>query len=314
MRQFSSHDKYMMRCLQLASNGTGLVSPNPMVGAVIVNDGRIIGEGWHRKYGLAHAEVMALQSVAPDDRHLLRDSTLYVSLEPCSHHGKTPPCADLIIRHQIPRVVVGVTDPYPEVSGRGIKRLINAGVDVTVGVMEDACRELNKHFFTCHLLHRPYITLKWAQTANGYIDADFKAMYISGSLTRMLCHKLRAEHQAILVGRVTQEREHPQLNVRHWCGRDPVRVILGGGMSVSGCLDELFRNGVRSLLVEGGLRTHQSFIEKGFWDEICVETSPLLSPGGTPAPRIPAQALSVSRIEVDANTICLYKNPDPSGF
>lgn len=224
--QIALDEKFMRRCIQLAKCGRNLSRPNPMVGCVIVADGRMIGEGYHVRCGEGHAEVNAFASVKADDEKLLPQGTLYVSLEPCSHHGKTPPCSDLIVRKGIRRVVVGCIDPFAKVQGRGIERLRNAGIDVTVGVLEAECRWLNRRFFTFHQKDRPYIILKWAQTADGFIDCDGKPLAISTPFTKMLVHKLRAEEDAILVGRVTDEREHPQLNVREWCGRSPVRFVL----------------------------------------------------------------------------------------
>ena len=207
---------YMRRCLQLAANGIQGARPNPMVGAVIVADGRIIGEGYHVRYGEGHAEVNAFASVKAEDEGLLPVATLYVSLEPCAHHGKTPPCADLIVRKGVRRVVVGVTDPFAQVQGRGIQKLRDAGIDVTVGVLEKECRWLNRRFLTYHSKRRPYIILKWAQTANGFIDDHGQALQVSDEHTLMLSHQLRAEEDAILVGHVTDAREHPRLTVRHW--------------------------------------------------------------------------------------------------
>ena len=224
--QIALDEKFMRRCIQLAKCGRNLSRPNPMVGCVIVADGRMIGEGYHVRCGEGHAEVNAFASVSADDEKLLPEATLYVSLEPCSHHGKTPPCSDLIVRKGIWRVVVGCIDPFSEVQGRGIERLRNAGIDVTVGVLEAECRWLNRRFFTFHQKNRPYIILKWAQTADSFIDRDGKPLAISTPFTKMLVHKLRAEEDAILVGRVTDEREHPQLNVREWCGRSPVRFVV----------------------------------------------------------------------------------------
>ena len=194
----------MRRCLQLASNGRQNAKPNPMVGAVIVAaDGRIIGEGYHVRCGEGHAEVNAFASVRPEDEPLLKDATIYVSLEPCSHYGKTPPCADLIVRKGVKRCVVGCVDPFAKVHGRGIQKLRDAGIEVTVGVLEEECRRLNRRFITFNEKRRPFVTLKWAQTADGYMDDHFRPLAISTPYTRMLVHKLRAEADAILVGRVT---------------------------------------------------------------------------------------------------------------
>jgi len=216
------------RCIQLAYNGLGTTYPNPLVGCVIVHDGKIIGEGWHQKAGEPHAEVRAIASVK--DKSLLAESTLYVSLEPCSHYGKTPPCADLIITHRIPRVVIGTTDPFAKVAGRGIEKLRAAGCEVTVGVMEKECRELNKRFFTFHEKKRPYIFLKWAETADGFIAPAHKdtlaPVWITDVYTRQEVHKMRSEEQAILVGVGTILADNPSLDTRDWYGKNPLRVII----------------------------------------------------------------------------------------
>ncbi len=289
----------MSRCLQLAQCGSKGAPPNPMVGAVVVCDGRIIGEGYHRKCGEAHAEVNAIASVK--DPELLRRSTIYVSLEPCAHYGKTPPCAQLIIDKQIPRVVVGCRDPFARVDGRGITMLQEAGIDVTVGVLEDECRWLNRRFITYHTLHRPYITLKWAQSSDGFIDrirtsADEPPVRFSTPATQAFVHKLRAENDAILVGHRTMELDRPGLDVRCWRGSNPQRVVLGNWEATSAdilvyaTLDEAMRDlgdrQVQSLLVEGGARTLNSFIESGLWDEVRIETAPFALGTGIPAPKI----------------------------
>ncbi|RYY97121.1 MAG: bifunctional diaminohydroxyphosphoribosylaminopyrimidine deaminase/5-amino-6-(5-phosphoribosylamino)uracil reductase RibD, partial [Chitinophagaceae bacterium] len=216
------HETYMLRCLQLARNGLGAVAPNPMVGAVLVHGDRIIGEGWHRRYGGAHAEVECLGSVRGADRALIPESTIYVSLEPCAHHGKTPPCADLLVAERVPRVVVGCRDPFPAVAGKGIEKLRAAGIDVTVGVREAECRGLNAAFFTAHTQGRPFITLKWAQTADGQI-AGFRGRRtaISNALSARLTHRLRATHAGILVGTNTALYDDPELSTRHWPGAQP---------------------------------------------------------------------------------------------
>ena len=263
---------YMRRCLQLAASGRNNAKPNPMVGAVIVapqpsdcsSGWRIIGEGYHVRCGEGHAEVNAFASVKPSDEKLLPESVIYVSLEPCSHFGKTPPCADLIISKGVRRVVVGCQDPFAQVQGRGIKKLRDAGIEVTVGVLEDECRALNRRFFTFHSLHRPYIILKWAQTANGFIDNHGHQLAISTPFTQMLSHKLRSEEDAILVGRVTDEREHPQLNVRHWVSNDPLRLVLShvGAAPLPALLHQLHSQNIQSLIVEGGATTLRSFISQ----------------------------------------------------
>ena len=223
-------EKYMKRCIELARLGAGSVAPNPMVGCVIVYRGKIIGEGFHQKYGEAHAEVNAINSV--NQPELLRESTLYVSLEPCAHHGLTPPCSDLIVEKQIPRVVIGTIDPFSKVAGKGIENLRKNGIEVTVGILEIECRVLNKRFFTFHEKKRPYVILKWAQTLDGFIDIyrsnnDFgEPTWITGSLALRLVHKIRSEEGAVLVGTNTAEKDNPSLTVRHWAGENPVRAVI----------------------------------------------------------------------------------------
>ena len=306
-------EKYMRRCLQLAANGIQGARPNPMVGAVIVlplyvegDGGRLIGEGYHVRCGEGHAEVNAFASVRPEDEALLKDATIYVSLEPCSHYGKTPPCADLIVKKGVRRVVVGTIDPFAEVQGRGIKKLREAGIDVTVGVLEEECQWLNRRFFTFHREHRPYIILKWAQTANGFIDDNGKALQISNEQTQMLSHQLRAEEDAILVGHTTDIRERPQLTVRHWHGPNPKRIVLTHDRPIAQLMDDLYQHGIQSLIVEGGRQTHESFIAAGLWDEIRVETAPITVTDGTPAPKLPAEVKVHSQQVYDKNMIVIY--------
>ncbi|MDR6846615.1 diaminohydroxyphosphoribosylaminopyrimidine deaminase/5-amino-6-(5-phosphoribosylamino)uracil reductase [Flavobacterium granuli] len=218
----------MSRCIALAQNGLGTTYPNPMVGSVIVYEGKIIGEGWHKKSGEPHAEVNAVNSV--QDKSLLKKATIYVSLEPCSHFGKTPPCCDLIIKNKIPNVVIGTVDPNIMVAGNGIKKLIEAGVHVTIGILEEECNELNKRFFTFHQKKRPYILLKWAQSQDGFIapleKLEKKPVWITNTYSRQLVHKWRTEEQAILVGTQTVIDDNPKLNARDWHGNNPVRIIL----------------------------------------------------------------------------------------
>ena len=297
-------ERYMERCLQLACNGQQNARPNPMVGAVIVADGKIIGEGYHVRCGQGHAEVNAFASVSSEDENLLPKATIYVSLEPCSHYGKTPPCADLIIQKGVRRVVVGCVDEFAEVKGRGIQKLRDAGIEVEVGVLEEACQALNRRFFTYHKEHRPYIILKWAQTANGFIDNDGKALEISTPFTKMLCHKLRAEEDAIVVGRVTDEREHPQLNVREWVGDSPKRLVIDRQHPLN--LDSLHAHGIQSLIVEGGAKTLQTFINQGLWDEIRLETAAITVSSGTRAPQVPENARLVRQDFFDGNHIAIY--------
>jgi len=222
------HEFYINRCIQLAKNGLGTTYPNPLVGSVIVYDGKIIGEGWHQKAGEAHAEVNAIHLVK--DQSLLAKATIYVSLEPCSHFGKTPPCCDLIIKHKIPNVVIGTVDPNSQVAGTGIKRLMENGCHVTVGVLEKECAELNKRFFTFHNKKRPYIILKWAESQDGFIAPLSKEkkepVWISNPFSRQLVHQWRSEEQAILVGTQTVLDDNPKLDVRDWFGENPVRVVL----------------------------------------------------------------------------------------
>ncbi|MDP1744347.1 MAG: bifunctional diaminohydroxyphosphoribosylaminopyrimidine deaminase/5-amino-6-(5-phosphoribosylamino)uracil reductase RibD [Bacteroidota bacterium] len=224
------HETYMQQCLVLALQGFGKVAPNPMVGCVIVHDEKIIGEGYHQQYGQAHAEVNAINSV--ENKELLLKSTIYINLEPCSHYGKTPPCADLIIEHKIPNVVIGCMDSNSVVNGRGIEKLTKAGINVIEGVLEDECKELNKRFFTFHEKKRPYIILKWAQTTDGFIDAKRneenpgKALQISNAECRKLVHQWRSQEQAIMVGTNTALLDNPQLTVRDWHGENPLRITI----------------------------------------------------------------------------------------
>lgn len=322
----SEEEIYMQRCIQLAQNGLCNVAPNPMVGAVIVCDGKIIGEGYHVRCGEAHAEVNAIRSVK--DSSLLKRSTIYVSLEPCSHYGKTPPCADLIIEKQIPRIVIGCQDPFSKVAGRGIRKLRDAGREVIVGVLEEECRRLIRRFITFHTLHRPYITLKWAESADGYIDVcrkDGSPTVLSSPLTSMLVHKRRAEHSAIMVGTNTARLDNPGLTVRQWYGRNPVRVVLDRKAALSPelhlfdgsvptivftegnhasrpnvdfitidydgdilpqMMETLYERGLQSLLVEGGSALLQSFINAGLWDEVFIEECPQILHSGVKSPEM----------------------------
>ncbi|MGO4770041.1 bifunctional diaminohydroxyphosphoribosylaminopyrimidine deaminase/5-amino-6-(5-phosphoribosylamino)uracil reductase RibD [Flavobacterium sp. W22_SRS_FK3] len=231
------HEKYIKRCIELAQNGLGTTYPNPMVGSVIVYEDKIIGEGWHKKAGEPHAEVNAIRSVK--DKSLLKKATIYVSLEPCSHFGKTPPCCNLIIANEIPNVVVGTLDPNEKVAGKGIKKLIDAGANVTVGILENECHELNKRFFTFHQKKRPYIILKWAESQDGFlapekeINQERKPVWITNTYSRQLVHKWRSEEQAILVGTQTVIDDNPKLNVRDWSGNNPVRVVLDQNNRIS---------------------------------------------------------------------------------
>lgn len=309
---------YMKRCFQLAKCGIGHAAPNPMVGAVIVCDGEIIGEGYHRKCGGPHAEVNAVASVA--DKSKLTRSTMYVSLEPCAHWGKTPPCAELIIKHRIPKVVICNVDPFPKVDGRGIQMLQNAGIEVQTGVLEDEGWHLNRRFFTFHSKRRPFIILKWAESADGFIAGkNGSPIAISTPESIRYVHKMRAEETGILVGTQTALNDNPSLTVRHWAGENPTRVVLDRnlvvpvgnkcfssdaptilitekadngkyptnvkvvslpfdekGVDLDALMTCLYENNIQSLIVEGGAKTLQSFIDAGLWDEARVEKNPRL--------------------------------------
>ncbi len=241
----------MRRCLQLAALGAGNVAPNPMVGAVLVNNDLIIGEGYHMQYGQAHAEVNCINSVASADRHLIPQSTLYVSLEPCSHFGKTPPCADLIIREKIKKVVVGCRDPFKEVNGKGIEKLQQSGVEVVTQILERECSELNRRFFTFHTKHRPYIILKWAQSNDGFIAGENyqngKRTFISNDTSNRLVHKWRSEEAAILVGTNTALLDDPSLTTRLWMGANPIRLVIDRHLKLPLSL-QLLNGAVRTIV------------------------------------------------------------------
>lgn len=326
------NEKYMARALEIAAWGRGYTSPNPMVGAVIVHDDCIIGEGYHRLCGEAHAEVNAVNSVS--NQSLLKESTLYVTLEPCSHYGKTPPCAKLIIDRQIPRVVVGATDPFIKVSGRGINMLKEAGIEVISGVMAEESIKLNRRFFTAHTQGRPYVTLKWAQSSDGFMDCirnpGESATRFSTTLSTAEVHRLRAMHDAIITTTATVNADNPMLNVRQWIGRDPRPVIIDRHNRLNGNAKILSRNplvyngtgdiatiltdlyhthGITSAMVEAGPTLLSAFIESGLWDIARVETSPTrLGERGThPAPVIALPPLHTTYI--GANRIDTFTNP-----
>ncbi len=297
----------MLRAMELAQNGLGSVSPNPMVGCVIVHDDKIVGEGWHQKYGEIHAEVNAINSVR--DQSLLTESTVYVNLEPCAHHGKTPPCADLLVKSQVKKVVIANVDSNPLVGGKGIEKLQSAGIEVETGVLTEKGRELNKRFFTFIEKKRPYVILKWAQTADGFIARkNFDSKWISGDLSRQLVHKWRAEEAGIMVGTYTAKYDNPRLDVRDWSGNNPIRVVIDKKLSLANdinlfddsvktlcfnfeknkkteniewikigsskilnqVVNHLYSKGIQSVIVEGGAALHQSFIEANLWDEARV--------------------------------------------
>jgi len=306
-------EQYMQRCLDLAEKGSGWVAPNPMVGAVLVCEDRIIGEGWHAYYGQPHAEVNAIQNaMAAGNGSLLGRSTLYVSLEPCAHHGKTPPCDQLIIQHRIPRVVVGCRDPFPEVNGKGIEHLLASGVNVEVGVLEKKCIDLNRRFFCFHLKKRPYIILKWAQTESGIIGSGTSdRLHISGAAANQWVHQWRSEEAAIMVGSQTALLDNPRLTNRSGRGAQPVRILLDRYLHVpkelhvfdgtvktivlnhikseegiisyiqinpddsvpKAVCDALSSLHIQSVLIEGGARLLSLFMQSGCWDEARVITS-----------------------------------------
>lgn len=327
-------ERYMRRALQLAQCGIEGASPNPMVGAVIVDDeGRIIGEGYHRRCGEGHAEVNAVASVK--DKSKLLHSTIYVTLEPCAHYGKTPPCAKLIIDSGIPRVVVGCVDPFAKVSGRGIAMLREAGVEVVTGVLEEECIALNRRFMTAHTHHRPFVTLKWAQSADGYMDRkrtpETPAARFSTLLGTTMVHRMRSLHDAITTGRGTIEYDRPRLDTRYWPGgRSPQKVIndrsgrIPAGydariwyeQELESFLNALYRNNITSLLVEGGPTLLRSFIASGLWDEARVEAAPfrLGDTGTAKAPAIDGTAITPHSIEqLGQNIVLHYINPEPAG-
>ncbi|WP_339889996.1 bifunctional diaminohydroxyphosphoribosylaminopyrimidine deaminase/5-amino-6-(5-phosphoribosylamino)uracil reductase RibD [uncultured Flavobacterium sp.] len=335
------HEKYINRCIELAKNGLGTTYPNPLVGSVVVYNDKIIGEGWHKKAGEPHAEVNAINSVK--DKSLLSKATIYVSLEPCSHFGKTPPCADLIVFHKIPNVVIGTVDPNEKVAGKGIKKLMEADANVTIGILEKECYNLNKRFFTFHNKKRPYIILKWAETADGFIAPIFKdeqkPVWITNSYSRQLVHKWRTEEQAILVGTKTVLDDNPSLNARDYSGNSPVRIVLDKSgkinskfhvkdntiktiiltenedfQTVENCIYEkctfdknlietifavLVKHQIQSVIIEGGSKTIQSFIDKDLWDEARVFKGKTIFEKGIKAPTINHSARRKNQILTD---------------
>ena len=323
MTQQIIDEQFMARCIQIATNGLGTTYPNPFVGSVIVHHNQIIGEGFTSKYGGPHAEVNAINSVKNPE--LLKESTLYVTLEPCSHFGKTPPCADLIISKEIPRVVIGMLDPFAKVNGQGYLRLLKNGIDVTLNVLQKECTELNKRFITFHQKKRPYIILKWAQTEDGYMGRDDIQKWITNQYSKQLVHKWRTEEQAILVGKNTALIDNPQLNSRLWDGNNPVRMVIDKNLAIPTSfyfydktqptlifnslehneednlklikldfserilpqvMDYLYQHDLQSLIVEGGSDTIQYFIDANLWDEARILSSDTIWNEGILAPRI----------------------------
>lgn len=359
MEQHKYDEIYMRRCLTLSKKGGGRVAPNPMVGAVIVHNNKIIAEGFHKEYGGEHAEPMAIQLVT--DPSILQQSTLYVSLEPCSHHGKTPPCTNIIIESKIPRVVIATLDPNPLMAGSGIKKMQDAGIDVTVGVLEKEAKYLNRRFFVYHTLKRPYVILKWAQTLDGYIDperdpdAPIAPVWITNELARTVVHRWRSQEQSIVIGSKTVEKDNPRLDVRQWRGSNPLRIVLdrtlrlpkeshvydgstptmviiGNNSSAanrkpefltipnleivvadfakgleSRLLQELYERDITSLIVEGGAKLLQSFIQRGFWDEARVFVGNKFFDGGTKAPEIKGKLHCYD--EFGDSCLFTYRNP-----
>ena len=336
---------YMQRCIDIAKRGIRAVAPNPMVGCVLVVEDKIIGEGYHERYGEAHAEVNAINNVS--NQNLLKSATLYVSLEPCSHTGKTPPCCDLLIQKGIKKVVVGTKDPNPLVGGKGIEKLKNSGIEVSEGILKDRCLELNKRFFTFHKKQRPYVTLKWAQTLDGFLDqirkdGEQKINWISEPETKTLVHKWRSEEQSILVGRNTITNDNPSLTVRDYGGMNPIRLVIDSQLQISGnlniyskdaptivfnrvkdkkennvewikiketstsnILEELYRRGIQSVFVEGGSRTLQYFIIDNLWDEARVIVGQKYFKEGYKAPII--NKVPVKSIPFGKDMIHYYK-------
>ena len=298
-----TNETYMHRCLQLAALGLGQTSPNPMVGAVIVHENTIIGEGYHHRCGEAHAEINAINSVK--NKTLLKESTLYVNLEPCSHFGKTPPCADAIIRHGIPKVVIGSIDYHDKVNGAGVRKLREAGVEVVENVCREECEELNKRFFTFHRKHRPYIILKWAQTRDSYMDIDRNnssttTYWITNPALKVLTHKWRGEEDAILVGYRTMLNDQPQLTTREYPGKNPQRFVMQDGDEIISSLpytplpdnakeavEKMYQFNIQSVIIEGGKNTLEKFLKEGLWDEARILVGNQTWGKGLPAPNIP---------------------------
>ncbi len=323
------HEKYISRCIDIAKNGLGTTAPNPMVGCVIVHASKIIGEGFTSPYGGAHAEVNAINSV--NDTSLLKEATLYVTLEPCSHYGKTPPCSNLIIEKEIPNVVIGCIDDNVKVAGQGIAKLRAAGCNVTVEVLVDECKEHHKRFFTFHNKKRPYIILKWAETADGFIAPSHKKeqqpVWITNQYSRQLVHKWRAEEQAILIGTNTVLDDNPSLTTRDWEGKHPIRIVLDKNETLSKdfkvfdykaetiliretsaetICDSLFEANINSVIVEGGAKTLQLFIKSGLWDEARVFIGKSVFKEGIKAPLFTRNLISEKQILDD--TLKIYVN------
>lgn len=331
-----THEKYIRRCIEIARNGLSAAMPNPSVGAVIVYDNKIIGEGYTSPYGGAHAEVNAIHAVK--DKTLLEKATIYVSLEPCSHFGKTPPCCNLILDHKIPNIVIGTVDINSKVSGNGIKKLIEGGRNVIVGVLEKECIASNRRFFTFHQKKRPYIILKWAESQDGYIapktKEEQKPVWITNVFSRQLVHKWRSEEQAILVGTQTVIDDNPKLNVRDWTGKNPIKVVLdqnnripiesevlsnkniiisASDIDFSNTIaiqiaELLHINNIQSIIIEGGRQTLQTFIDENLWDEARVFKGTLFLGDGTKAPVLNSKIIEKHYILEDE--LLIFNNYD----
>ncbi|KQR93548.1 riboflavin biosynthesis protein RibD [Chryseobacterium sp. Leaf180] len=334
---------YMRRCIELAKKATGNTYPNPLVGSIIVHNGKIIGEGFHQKAGEAHAEINAINSV--ENRELLKESTIYVSLEPCAHYGKTPPCALKIIEIGFKRVVIGAMDLHDKVNGKGKKMIEEAGIEVVSGILENECLDLNKRFFTFHQKKRPYIILKWAESADHFMDQDFKPTQISNSLTKQFVHRLRNSEHAILIGTMTAMRDNPSLTTRELTGRNPIRLLIDSDLSVprdfhifnkeaetyvfntiknldeshiqlikvskenfiAEMLEKLHEKQIQSLIVEGGGKVLQQFIDADLWDEAIIIKNPnLVLKNGTKAPTF--NKMSERSEQYRDNVIEFYSN------
>lgn len=307
--------------------------PNPSVGAVLVYNNKIISEGFTSPYGGAHAEVNCIAYAKATTPDLIKKSTLYVSLEPCSHWGKTPPCADLIIQSGIKKVIIGSIDPFAQVAGQGLQKLMQAGIDVTVGVLESECKEVNKRFFTYHEKKRPYIILKWAQTADGYIAPEKRdaqnPVWITNAYSRQITHKWRSEEMAILVGAQTVIDDNPSLTTRDWKGKNPIRIVINTKGSLDKTLqiydhqaktveldtanatqicEQLYSSGIQSVLIEGGTKTLQVFIKNNLWDEARVFKGPSIFGGGIKAPLRTAHFKLMRRQQLQTDQLFWYKN------
>ncbi|PQJ30514.1 riboflavin biosynthesis protein RibD [Nonlabens arenilitoris] len=334
----TTEEKYMQRCLQLAQNGLGTTYPNPLVGSVIVSENdQIIGEGWHLKSGEPHAEVNAVRDAEKKgyDGDAFAKATLYVNLEPCSHTGKTPPCATMIVQKGFKKVVVGTLDPHDKVAGKGVALLIEAGIEVIVGVLENECNDLNKRFFTFHSKQRPYVILKWAETSDGFIAPETKneqkPVWITNPYSRQVSHQLRAQENAILVGSKTVIDDNPSLTSRDWSGDHPTRVVLDSRNSITSnykvmddaavtlklelstsnileIVNELYKNNIQSVIIEGGTTTIQSFIDAGLWDEAFqFMGTDVLFHQGLKAPVLSGDYTLISRKMIANDVLKIYR-------